>query len=155
MTKQTRVDENDERAEAAGEVSIGVDLAGSGTDQAVETTFAGGEIVDMKRTPRNPEKCIVVRPDLEKERAYCTVDEGSHQIGEPFRVNGRFTDEDRTGNPSSEALLTIFATRIAGVIATEAQQRDIDVVRVPNSETGKATAVSLRAAGFVVIEFGE
>lgn len=104
----------------------------------------------------DPEVCLVVRPVFETERAFCSVDRGSHQIEDPFRVNGRFEEGEREAAAGdSAALLVIFAKRIAGVITAEAKQRGISIVRVRNNEAGAATAAALREAGFRVIEFGE
>jgi hypothetical protein len=159
MSKTSKSDDHDaivSDAQAPGaETTVGVDLA-RGSDQTVETTFVAGEIVDVRRIPRNPDHCIVVRPDFGAQRAYCSIDRGSHQVEEPFRVNGKITEEEQAAAGEDQtALLTTFAKKIADVVTTEALQRDIEVARVPNSEAGQATAAALREAGFTVVEFAE
>jgi hypothetical protein len=136
-----------------------IDLSGPVADATTETLLASGvaaEVVDVKRTPRNQDHCIVVRPDFDAQRAYCSIDRGSHQVEEPFRVNGKITEEEQAAAGEDQAaLLTAFAKRIADVVTTEALQRDIEVARVPNSQAGQATAAALREAGFTVVEFAE
>jgi hypothetical protein len=94
-----------------------------------------------------PGWCLVVRPSFERQRAFCTVDEGTY-VREEFRVNGLVPEG--ADNP-----LTAFAAVIAIHVAQEASDRDLEVVRLPNSEAGRAVATALREAGFHVIEFAE
>ncbi len=112
--------------------------------QIVETIAQNAEAA-TNRTPRDPDRCIVVRTVPESKRAYCSVDHGSRVV-EEFRVNGEVPE-------NAENILSAFAASVALQIAQKAQTLDIEVVRVSNAKAGAETAVALREAGFYVVEF--
>ena len=158
-----RVDQQALTESAAELVPPGVDdVQETGTSVQAPTTgvdatpadIVGSEVPSVLAS--DPSRCIVVRIAPERERAFCSVDEGSREVEPPFRVNGRITEEEKVAHAGDEAaILGVIARRIARVIADEARQRNISVVRVANSEAGRLTAQALRDDGFRVVEFAE
>lgn len=101
------------------------------------------------RVPRNPERCITVKADPARFRLICTTEEGSY-IREEF---AEIVRPPEGSAPEGAELLPLLASMGALAIANHARQRDIEVIRVQNSELGDQLAARLEEADFYVVPF--